>query len=120
MKLDELAKLGKVESEFEIVKGLKVKLHTLSMAEQHRALTSVPNNLTDPTGQFHHLQKVLLIEATESVNDEKPSKEELMKFYGELQESLFQEIASKYTSLLQEQNAVIEDLKKDFPPAASR
>ena len=112
MKLDELSKLGRLETEFEVVKGLKVKLHTLSMSEQHRALTSVPVTLNDATGQFHHLQRALLVEATESVNDEKPSKEELTKFYSDLQESIFQEIASKYTTLLQDSNTTLEELKK--------
>lgn len=119
LKIDELSKLGKVESEFEVVKGLKIKLHTLSMEAQHRALTSVPATLDDATGQFHHLQRALLVEATELINDEKPSKEELVKFYSEIQESVFQSIAERYTSLLQTQNEVTEELKKDFPVAAS-
>jgi hypothetical protein len=114
MKLDELVKLGKVEAEFEVIKGLKIKLHTLSMEAQHRALTSVPATLNDATGQFHHLQRALLVEATELINDEKPSKEELVKFYSEIQENVFQQIASKYTDLLQQQNEVTKELEKDF------
>jgi len=112
LKLDELSKLGRFESEFEVVKGLTVRLHTLSMAEQHRAITSVPATLTDATGQFHHLQKALLVEATESVNGEKASKEELEKFYGELQESLFQDVATHYTELITKQNDTLQELKK--------
>jgi hypothetical protein len=120
LKIDELSKLGKVEVEFEVVKGLKIKLHTLSMEEQHRALTSVPVSLNDATGQFHFLQRALLIEATETINDEKPNKDELVKFYSEIQESVFQSIAERYTTLLQQQNEVTQELKKDFPVAASR
>ena len=119
LKIDELSKLGKIESEFEVIKGLKVKLHTLSMEQQHRALTSVPTTLNDATGQFHYLQRALLVEATETINDEKPTKEELVKFYSEIQESVFQNIASQYTTLLQKQNEITDELKKDFPVAAS-
>ena len=112
LELDSLTKLGRVESEFEVVKGLKITLHTLSMEAQHRALTSVPATLNDATGQFHHLQRALLVEATELVNDVKATKEELVKFYSELQESIFQEIASHYTTLLQSQNEILDSLKK--------
>ena len=118
--IDSLVKLGRLETEFEVVKGLKIKLHTLSMQEQHDALSSVPNTLTDPTSQFHALQRALLVAATELVNGDKVLKEDLVKLYSGLQENLFQAIAEKYTSLLQEQNAVIEELKKDFQEAASR
>jgi hypothetical protein len=112
MQLAELANLGKIELEFEVVKGLKVKLHTLSMSEQDRALKSIPATLNDATGQFHHLQKALLVEATESVNGEKLSKTDLDKLYSDMQESLFQEIAAQYTTLLQSQNEVMNELKK--------
>jgi siderophore synthetase component len=114
LEIDSLSKLGRLESEFEVVKGLKIKLHTLSMEEQHRALTSVPATLTDATGQFHHLQRALLVEATELVNDVKATKEELVKLYSEIQENVFQQIAVRYTDLLQQQNNVTDALKKDF------
>ena len=119
LKIDELSKLGRLELEFDVVKGLKIKLHTLSVDEQHHALASVSSNEADPTTQYHQLQKALLIEATELINGEKPTKEELVKFYSEVQESLFQDVAAHYTTLLQQQNGVTEELKKDFPVAAS-
>jgi hypothetical protein len=118
--IDSLSKLGKIEKEFEVVAGLRLKLHTLSMQEQHDALASVPNTLTDPTSQFHALQRALLVASTELVNGEKVIKEDLVKLYSNLQESLFQAIAEKYTSLLQEQNTTVEGLKKDFQTAESR
>jgi replicative DNA helicase len=110
--LDSITKLGRIEKEIEIVKGFKVKLHTLSMQEQHDALTAIPNTITDPTSQFHALQRALLIAATELVNGEKATKEELTKLYSELQESVFQETATAYTNLLQDANSVLDELKK--------
>ena len=112
IKLDELAQLGRLEKEFEIVKGLKIKLHTLSMQEQNIALKSVPASLTDPSAMFHHLQKALLIQATDLVNGEKATAEELEKLYNDLQESIFQEISGAYISLRDDANKVLEELKK--------
>lgn len=117
--IDSLSKLGRVAKEFDIVPGLKVSLKTLSMQEQHDVLASVPNTLTDPTSQFHSLQKALLVASTELINGEKVVKADLEKLYSNLQETVFQAVAEKYTSLLTEQNSVIDALKKDFPPAVS-
>lgn len=116
--LNSLAQLGRKETEFKI-EGLAIKLHTLSQEEQHEALASVPNTLTDPTSQFHALQKALLVASTDLVNGEKLAKEDLVKLYSKLQESVFQMIAEAYTSLLQEQKSITDSLQKDFQPAAS-
>jgi hypothetical protein len=112
MSLDTLSKLGRVEQEFEIINGLTVKLHTLSAVEQQQALASVPDAVNDDIAKFYHLQQALLVYATDSINGQVLSKDDLRKLYGEMQNAIFQAIFEKYNALAEEQNKLIEDLKK--------
>lgn len=112
MALDSILKLGRIEKEYEVFKDFKVKLHTLTAQEQQEALSSVPDKIQDDVTRFSFLQQALVVQATDKINGETHSKEELRKFYGELQNSLLQSVFNHYLELINEQNTTFDELKK--------
>lgn len=110
--IESLAKLGRVEKEIEVNKGLKIKIHTLSALEQQTALTSVPQDAPSEFARLSHLQHAVLVQAVEEVNGEKISKDQSKKLFGALQASLVSDIFTQHSLLSKEQDAVLEELKK--------
>jgi hypothetical protein len=107
-----LAQLGRVEKEVVINKDLKLKLHTLSVTEMQKALAGIPNDIENEVAKFTHMQQAVLIQATDSVNDQGITKDEAKELYANLQHNIFAEIFVEYTALAGEQAKVLEDLKK--------
>ena len=107
-----LAKLGRVEKEIEVTKDLKVKIHTLSALEQQTALTDVPQNAPSEFARLSHLQHAVLVQAIDEVNGEKISKDQAKKLFSALQASLVADIFTQHSLLTQEQDKVLEELKK--------
>lgn len=112
MTLNSLSQLGKVEKEFEILKDVFVKLHTLPVSEQQNALMDIPETVKDEAVRFMYLQQSILSRATTSVNGEVKTLEQLRSMYSEMQYPLLTLLFTKYIELADEQNKVIEDLKK--------
>ena len=108
-----LAKLGRVEKEIVINKELKIKVHTLSALEQQAALASVPQESSSEFARLSLLQHSVLVQATDEVNGEKISKEQASKLFRELQASLVSDIFTQHSMLTQEQDKVLEELKKN-------
>lgn len=114
MDLKSLHSLGRIEREFQIVKDLKVVLHTLSAVEQQQALAELPNTAssTDVIHRTVILQASLLIYALTSVNDEKMDLQKSKEFIQGLQSPIFNEIYNCYETIAQEQDKTVEELKK--------
>lgn len=111
MSIASLAQLGRIEKEIEINSQLKVKLHTLSVAEQQKALAEIPES-ADAMSKFAHMQIASLVYATSEINGLKATPEELHAFYLELQHSILADVFNQYLSLTEDQNKQLEELKK--------
>ena len=69
MSVEELAGLGKVTKEIEPLKGFKIKIHSLTVAEEeeiYKALSKLPD---DPLVRTSNLQIETLSRAIESINN---------------------------------------------------
>jgi len=114
MDLKSFASLGRIKREFEILKDLKVEMHTLAVLEQQNALAEVPVSPlgSDPAFRTVILQQALIIYAIDSINGEKITREQAKEFVQSLQAPVFNEIYNNYDLMAQEQNPVLAELKK--------
>jgi hypothetical protein len=114
MDLTSFSSLNRVEKEFEVVNGLKIKMHTLSVVQQQSALSQLP---TSPLGQDAALraivlQQALLIYAIDTINGEKLELPKVTEFVQNLQAPIFNEIYNCYDQMAQEQDSTLSELKK--------
>lgn len=111
MELKSLAQLGRVEKEVDITKELKVKFHTLSVAEQQNVFLNVPETLTDEA-RISHIQVAVLAQAIDTINGEPVDKTKLAEQLRNMQFRLLAEMFDAYAALAEEQNTVLDELKK--------
>jgi len=114
MDLKSFAALGLVSKEFEIVKDLKVSMHTLSVLQQQQALSEL---IVSPAGQDPALrtvvlQQALLVYALDTINGAKVTLQEAKDFIQNLQAPIFNEIYNCYDLMAQEQDNTLTELKK--------
>lgn len=114
MDIKSFASLGLISKEFEIVKDLKVSMHTLSVLQQQQALSEL---IVSPTGQDVALravilQQALLVYALDTINGEKIDLQKAKDFIQNLQAPIFNEIYNCYDLMAQEQDVVLTELKK--------
>ncbi|MGH7974984.1 MAG: hypothetical protein ACREBR_05635 [bacterium] len=114
MDLKSFSNLNRVEKEFEIVNGLKISMHTLSVLQQQQALAELP---TSPLGMDAALravilQQALLIYAIDSINGTKVTVQEAKEFIQNSQAPIFNAIYNCYDQMAQEQDQTLEELKK--------
>lgn len=107
-----LAQLGRIEKEIEVNSELRVKLHTLSVTEQQRALASVPDGILNDIARYSFLQSAILIQATHEVNGQVVTKEQAVELYENIQYNVMAELFGKYSEMAGEQGKVLEELKK--------
>jgi hypothetical protein len=114
MDLKSFSSLNRIEREFEIVNGLKVSLHTLSVLQQQQALAELPTSPAgqDPALRAVILQQALLIYALDSLNGKAITVQEAKDFIQNLQAPIFNEIYNCYDVLAQEQDTTLIELKK--------
>ena len=114
MDLKSFSSLNRVEKEFDVVNGLKVSMHTLSVLQQQQALAELPASPVgqDPALRAVVLQQALLIYALDSVNGSKVSLQEAKDFIQSLQAPIFNEIYNCYDQMAQEQDVTLTELKK--------
>ena len=112
MDLKSLTQLGRIEKEVEI-QGFKFKLHTLSVSEQHNALTGIPDEIKDDAARMIKLQQEVLVQATDAINGESVGKEDLRKTYAELQPKILGKLFTEYSDLMKEQDKILAELKKN-------
>lgn len=114
MDLKSFSALNRVEREFDVVKDLKISMHTLSVLQQQQALSELP---TSPLGSDSALravilQQALLIYAIDTINGQKVTIQEAKDFIQGLQAPIFNEIYNCYDLMAQEQDKTLEELKK--------
>jgi hypothetical protein len=114
MDLKSFSSLGLVSKEFEIVKDLKVSMHTLSVLQQQQALSEL---IVSPAGQDPALrtvvlQQALLVYALDTINGEKVDLQTAKEFIQNLQAPIFNEIYNCYDQMAQEQDSTLAELKK--------
>ena len=114
MDLKSFSALNRVEKDFDVVDGLKVKMHTLSVLQQQQALAELP---TSPLGMDTALravilQQALLIYAIDEINGEKIDVVKSKDFVQNLQAPIFNALYNCYAELAQEQDKTLEELKK--------
>jgi hypothetical protein len=114
MDLKSFSSLNRIEREFDIVNGLKVSLHTLSVLQQQQALAELPTSPAgqDPALRAVILQQALLIYALDSLNGKAITVQESKEFIQNLQAPIFNEIYNCYDVLAQEQDTTLTELKK--------
>ena len=112
MTLISLTQLGRIEKEIVLNADVRLKLHTLSVSEQQRALAQMPHDVENEVAKFTFLQEAILIQATDEVNGEKITKEQAKEVYASLQYNLMAYVFAEYTTLAGEQGKVLDDLKK--------
>lgn len=113
MDLSALTQLGRVEKEIELSKDWKIRLHTLSVVEQQQALRTLPQDVEDDLTKLTYLQMAMLISATDTINGEKVTKEELKKLYSDMQNNVLASLFSRYLEINADQNKIIDELKKN-------
>lgn len=114
MDLKSFSVLNRVEKEFEIVKDLKLSMHTLSVMQQQQALSELPSSPLgqDPALRAIVLQQALLVYALDSINGNKVTLQESKDFIQNLQAPIFNEIYNCYDKMAQEQDSTLAELKK--------
>lgn len=113
--LSDISQLGRIEKTKEVLKGVSVTLQTLSASHQQKILAALPSEKEDPLGRYAVLQMETLTYATVAINGKTYADNDrgsLRAFYSGLQNKILQEIYSFYTQLMEEQNTVIDGLKK--------
>jgi hypothetical protein len=121
MDLKAFSSLNRVEREFDVVSGLKVSMHTLSVLQQQQALAEIP---TSPLGadtalRAVILQQALLVYALDTINGEKVDLQTAKKFIQDLQAPIFNEIYNCYDTMAQEQDKTLDELKKKVTQSPS-
>ncbi len=114
MDLKSFSTLNRVEKEFDVVSGLKISMHTLSVLQQQQALAELPSSTLamDTALRAVILQQALLIYALDSINGQKVSVQEAKDFIQNLQAPIFNAIYNCYDLMAQEQDQTLEELKK--------
>lgn len=114
MDLKSFSTLNRVQREFDVVNGLKISMHTLSVLQQQQALAEVPTSQlgSDPALRAVILQQALLIYAIDTINGEKVELSAVKDFIQNLQAPIFNEIYACYDLMAQEQDNTLVELKK--------
>ena len=114
MNLEELCNLGKVNREVDVLEGVKVKFHTLTVGEEQKIsefLSTLPNDIL---ARAKPLQVETLAYAIESINGKTFSDvKELRTYLGTLQGLVLDSFYMSYISMEKESIESVEKLKKN-------
>lgn len=110
--LNSILQLGRIEKTKEVFKGLSITLQTLSASHQQKILAALPSDNSDALGRYATLQIETLASATVAMNGVKADYANWKTMYSEMQSRVLQEIYSFYIELVEEQNSVMDSLKK--------
>ena len=111
--LSSILQLGRIEKTKEVFKGVALTLQTLSASHQQKILAALPSDTQDALGRYATLQIETLASATVAMNGVKADYVTWKKMYSEMQNRVLQEIYSFYVELVEEQNSVMDSLKKN-------
>jgi hypothetical protein len=110
--LSSVLQLGRIEKTKEVFKGLSITLQTLSASHQQKILAALPTDNQDALGRYATLQIETLASATVAMNGVKADYASWKSMYSEMQSRVLQEVYSFYVELVEEQNSVMDSLKK--------
>lgn len=120
MSLESVTQLGRTELEKQINPSLKVKLRTLTALEYTQVMRAAGSSGSSSgqadlgtLGQLAGLQIDTLAFATVSVNGETGTPEAFKKMYQNMQYPVLLEIYQVYMEVLEGQNKVLDELKKN-------
>lgn len=121
MSLDSVTQLGRTELEKEINPSLKVKLRTLTAIEYTQVMRAAGSSGSSVSGQadlgtlgqLAGLQIDTLAFATVSVNGETSTPEAFKKMYQNMQYPVLLDVYQVYMEVLEGQNKVLDELKKN-------
>lgn len=120
MSLESITQLGRVEVEQKVTDNLVVKLRTLTASEYAQVMkTAGGANSPDVAalstlGHLAELQIMTLSFATISMNGQTGTSEEFRKVYQNIQYPLLLEVYSTYMQIVENQNKVLDSLKKNL------
>lgn len=115
LNLSEISQLGYHQKTKEVFKGVAVTLQTLPISRQQKILSSLPSDSSDSIVKFTQLQVETLANATLAVNEEKFTEadvDRLREWYKGLQSRVLQEIYGIYQELMDDQEKILDGLKK--------
>lgn len=110
--LSSVLQLGRIEKTKEVFKGVSITLQTLSASHQQKILAALPSDTQDALGRYATLQIETLAAATVAMNGVKADYASWKPMYAEMQSRVLQEVYSFYVELVEEQNSVVDSLKK--------
>ena len=114
-RISSVSDLGKVRDTKEVIDGHTVTLETLTVGEQDKVLAGLPDSLPN-FQRFHRMRILTLTYATREYNGQKirtdKDREGMYDFYYSLQDKLLSKFYTFYLDLVEEQNDVIDELKK--------
>jgi len=110
--LSSVLQLGRIEKTKEVFKGLSITLQTLSASHQQKILAALPTDNQDALGRYATLQIETLAAATVAMNGVKADYASWKTMYSDMQSRVLQEVYSFYVELVEEQNSVMDSLKK--------
>ena len=115
LSLDDIAQLGYLTKTKEIFEGVTVTFQTLSHARQQKILSSLPTDDSDHLVRYTQLQVETLVHSTVNINGTSYTEKDadfLRDWYLKLQNKVLLSFYSAYLELSEEQDAVLETLKK--------
>ena len=110
--LSSVLQLGRIEKTKEVFKGLSITLQTLSASHQQKILAALPSDNQDALGRYATLQIETLAAATVAMNGVKADYASWKTMYSDMQSRVLQEVYTFYVELVEEQNSVMDSLKK--------
>lgn len=121
MNLESVTQLGRSELERQINPSLKVKLRTLTATEYAKVMRAAGSSGVQSSGQadlgtlgqLADLQIDTLSFATVSINEQTGTAEEFKKLYQTIQYPILMDIYQVYMEVLEGQNKVLDELKKN-------
>jgi len=113
--LEDITQLGYLRKTKEVFEGVTVSLQTLSHARQQQTLLLLPAGNIDQLAKYTQMQVETLSHATVDINGREFTEKDvdfLRGWYSKLQNKVLIEIYNFYLELVDEQDGVLDGLKK--------
>lgn len=115
---DDLISLGQVRRTVKLA-GHEITMHTLSTLEYGKMTERLSDDLPNQSKRFEVLQREVLCAAVDSIDGLKPSYEEKVRLFGMLQLGFSNMLYSEYSSMVDEQGSLLDEVKKNTSPVTT-
>ena len=112
MNLNEIINIGRIESEFDITEGLKVKMHTLSGEEQAIVINRTADKALDAYGRKNSIDIEMLVASITEINGVEVTEATTREFVNKIQATLQFKLLALYNSIELESRDKLEEIKK--------